>query len=100
MGELLSINVPWILEFSDVLKFELSLLPLAFDSSLTVASIRLHPYSIEDKTARFIGETILHSQESPEKFTELYSEEKREEGDRSDQEEKKGSQKGREQSSQ
>ena len=93
-GELLSINVPWILEFSDVLKFELSLLPLAFDSSLTVASILLHPYSIEDKTARFIGETILHSQESPEKFTELYREEKREEGDRSDQEEKRGSQKG------
>jgi len=89
---------PWILEFSDVLKFELSLLPLAFDSSLTVASILLHPYSIEDKIPTFIGETVLHSQESPDKVTELYREEKREEGDRSDQEEKRGSQKGREQS--
>jgi len=43
---------------------------------------------------------ILHSQEYPERFTELYTEEKREEGDRGDQEEKRGSQKEREQSSQ
>ena len=43
---------------------------------------------------------ILHSQEHPERVTELYTEEKREEGDRSDQEENRGSQKGREQSSQ
>ena len=35
-----------------------------------------------------------------ERFTELYREEKREEGDRGDQEEKRGSQKGRDQSSQ
>jgi len=33
------------------------------------------------------------------RFIELYREEKREEGDRGDQEEKRGSQKGREQSS-
>ena len=32
---------------------------------------------------------------TPERFTELHREEKREEGDRGDQEEKKGSQKGR-----
>ena len=31
---------------------------------------------------------ILHSQEHPERFTELYTEEKREEGDRGYQEEK------------
>ena len=42
----------------------------------------------------------LHSLEHPERFTELYREEKREEGDRGDQEEKRGSQKGRDQSSQ
>ena len=42
----------------------------------------------------------LHSLEHPERFTELHREEKREEGDRGDQEEKRGSQKGREQSSQ
>ena len=32
----------------------------------------------------------LHSLKHPERFTELYREEKREEGDRSDQEEKRG----------
>ena len=42
----------------------------------------------------------LHSLEHPERFTELHREEKREEGDRGDQEEKRGSQKGRDQSSQ
>ena len=42
----------------------------------------------------------LHSLEHPERFTELHREEKREDGDRGDQEEKRGNQKGREQSSQ
>ena len=37
------------------------------------------------------GEKILHSEGHPERFAELY-EEKREEGDRSDQEEKRGNQ--------
>ena len=46
------------------------------------------------------GEKILHCKGHPERFTELYGEEKREEGDRVDQEEKRGSQKGRDQSSQ
>jgi len=54
---------------------ELSLLPLAFGTSLTVVSRLLCPYSIEDKTLRLIGETILHSQEHPESCTELYREE-------------------------
>ena len=36
----------------------------------------------------------------PERFTELHGEEKREEGNRGDQEEKRGNQKGREQASQ
>ena len=55
MGELLSINVPWSQEFSDVLKIlELSLLPLDFSSSLTVASRLLHSYIIEDKPPRFL----------------------------------------------
>ena len=44
-------------------------------------------------------ETILHSEGNPEGFTELHGEEKREAGDRGDQEEKQGSQKGRDQSS-
>ena len=38
--------------------------------------------------------------EHPERFAELHGEEKREEGDRGDQEKKRGNQKGREQSSQ
>ena len=42
----------------------------------------------------------LHSLEHPESFTELHREEKREDGDRGDQEEKRGGQKGRDQSSQ
>ena len=43
---------------------------------------------------------ILHSDRHPERFTELHGEEKRDEGDRSDQEEKRRHQKGGEQSSQ
>ena len=42
----------------------------------------------------------LHSLEHPERFTELHRAENREEGDRGDQEEKRGSQKGRDQSNQ
>ena len=42
----------------------------------------------------------LHSPEYPERFTELHRKEKRDEGDRGDQEEKRGSQKGRDQSNQ
>ena len=44
--------------------------------------------------------SVLHSLEQSERFTELHGEEKREVGDRGDQEEKRGNQKGREQSSQ
>ena len=39
--------------------------------------------------------SAVHSQEHPERFTELYGEEKSQEGDRGDQEEKRESQKGR-----
>ena len=42
----------------------------------------------------------IHSLDPPEMFTELHREKKREEGDRGDQEEKRGNQKGREKSSQ
>ena len=55
MGELLSINVPWSQEFSDVLKIlELSLLPLDFSLILTEGSSLLHSYSTDDKTSRLI----------------------------------------------
>ena len=46
------------------------------------------------------GEKILHSEGHTERFTVLHGEEKREKGDRGDQEEKRMNQKGREQSSQ
>ena len=52
MGELLLINVPWSQELSDVL--ELTLLSLAFDLILTVASSLIHPYSTDDKIPRLI----------------------------------------------
>jgi len=42
----------------------------------------------------------LHSEGHPERFTELHEEEKREEGDRGDQEEKRANLKWKEQSSQ
>ena len=43
---------------------------------------------------------MLHSEGHPERFTELQGEEKREEGDRGDQVDKRGNQKGIEQASQ
>ena len=50
-------------------------------------------------TTQVNGETILHNEGHPERFTELHGEQK-EERDRGNQEEKRGSQKGREQFSQ
>ena len=44
--------------------------------------------------------SVLHNEGHPERFIELHGEEKREKGDRGDQEEKRGNQKGQEQSSQ
>ena len=75
-------------------------MPLAFSLILTVAPRLLYPYSTDNKTSRLMVKKILHSEGHSERFTELCGEEKREEGDRGDQEEKRGSQKRREQSSQ
>ena len=55
----------------------------------------LHLYSTNDKTSRLKMKIF-----STVRFTELHGEEKREEGDRGDQEEKRGDQKRREQASQ
>ena len=77
---------------------ELNLLPLAFSLILTVASRLLHPYCTNDKTSRLMVKrfsTVRDTQRGSQSYME-----KREEGDRGDQEEKRGSQKGREQSSQ
>ena len=61
----------------------MSLLPLASSLILTVASRLLHPYNTDDKTSRLMVKRF-----STVRDTELHGEEKREEGDRGDQEEK------------
>ena len=77
---------------------DLSLLPLDFNLILTVASRLLHPYNTNDKTSRLMVKrlfTVSDTQRGSQSYME-----KREEGDRGDQEEKRGNQKEREQSSQ
>ena len=77
---------------------DLNLLPLAFSLILTVASRLLHPYCTNDKTSRLMVKrfsTVKDTQRGSQSYME-----KREEGDRGDQEEKRGNQKEREQSSQ
>ena len=77
---------------------DLSLLSLVFSLILTVASRLLQPYCINDKTSRLMEKrffTVRDTQRCSQSYTE-----KKDEGDRGDQEEKMGNQKGREQSSQ
>ena len=77
---------------------DLSLLLLVFSLIFTVASRFLHPYHTDDKTSKLMEKrfsTVRDTQRSSQSYME-----KREEGDRGDQEEKRGNQKGREQSSQ
>ena len=76
---------------------DLSLLPLAFSLILTVASRFLHLYSTDDKTSRLMMKSFSTVRDTQRG---LHEEEKREEGDKGDQEEKRGNQKGRDQSSQ
>ena len=73
---------------------DLSLLPLIFSLILTVASRLLHLYNINDKNIYINGENILHNEGHPERFAELKGEEKKDEGDRGVQEEKKENHKG------
>ena len=72
-------------------------MPLAFTPSVTVASRLLHPYSTDDKTSRLMVKQFSTVRDT-QKDSELLTEEMREEGDRGDQE-KRGSQKRRKQSS-
>ena len=77
---------------------DLSLLPLAFSLILTVASRLLHPYITNYKTSRLMVKrfsTVRDTQRGSQSYME-----KSKEGNRGDQEEKRGNQKGREQSSQ
>ena len=68
---------------------ELTLLPLAFGPSLTVASRLLHPYITEDETRRLMVKQFSTSW-NIKKDSELHREEKRELGDRGDQKKKRG----------
>ena len=76
---------------------DLSLLPLIFSLILTVASRLLHLYSTDDITSRLMMKRFIIGRDT-QRGTQSYME-KREEGDRGDQEEKRGNQKGREQAS-
>ena len=78
---------------------DLSLLPLVYSLILTVASRFLHPYCTDDKTSRLM-EKIFSTMRDTQRGSELHREEMRKEGDRGNQEEKRGNKKGREQVSQ
>ena len=78
---------------------DLRLLLLVFSLIFTVVSRLLLLYSTIDKTSN-LKMKILHSEEYPERFTELHGEEKREEGVRGDPNEMRWNQKRREQASQ
>jgi len=75
---------------------DLSLLLLVFCLIFTGASRLLHLYNTVDKTSR-LKMKFLHSEGHPERFTELHGDEKRDEGDRGDQDEMRWNQKRREQ---
>ena len=80
---------------------DLGLLPLAFSLILLVSSRLLHPYSTDDKTSRLVGEkfsTVRDTQRGAQSFMGKRREEG--EGDRDEQEEKRGRQKRRDHSSQ
>ena len=77
---------------------DLSLLPLVFSLILTVASRLLHLYSTDDKTSKLMVKRFSTVRDTW-RGTQSYME-KREEGDRGDQEENRGNQKRREQGSQ
>ena len=79
---------------------DLSLLPLAFSLSLTVASRLLHPYSTVDKTSRLMVKrfsTVRDTQRGSQSYTEKRRGRREIEVTRT---EKRGNQKRGEQSSQ
>ena len=78
---------------------DLSLLPLAFSLIITVASRLLHLYSTNDKTSRLMVKRFSTVRDSQRGSQSTWRREE-DEGDRGDQEEKRGNQKGRVQSGQ
>ena len=79
---------------------DLRLLLLVFSLIFTVASRLLHLYSTVDKTSRLKMKSFSTVRDHSEMFMELYSEEKRKDGERGGQEEKGANQKERDRSSQ
>ena len=75
-------------------------MPLVFSLILTVASRLLHLYSTDDKTSRLKMKSFSTVGDTQRGTQSYMGEEKREVGDRGDQEEKRGNQKGHEQASQ
>ena len=78
---------------------DLSLLSLIFSLILTVASRLLHPYTTDDKTSRLMVK-IFSTVRDTQRGSQSYIEKRRGRRERGDQEEKRGSQKGKDQSSQ
>ena len=78
---------------------DLSLLILVFSLIFTVISRLLHLYSTNDKTSRLKMKSLSTVRDT-QRFTELYGEEKREEGVRGDPNEMRWNQERREQASQ
>ena len=78
---------------------DLSLLLLVFSLIFTVVSRLLLLYSTVDKTSRLKMKSFSTVRDT-QRGTQLHGEEKRKEGARGDQEEKRGNQKEREQASQ
>ena len=76
---------------------DLSFLALVFILILTVASRVPHPYSTYDKTSRLMMKSFSTVRDTQRGS---HGEEKREEGERVDQDEMRGNQKRREQASQ
>ena len=76
---------------------DLSLLPLVFSLIFTLASRLLHLYSTIDKTSRLMMKSFSTVRDTQRGS---HGEEKREEGERVDQDEMRGNQKRREQASQ
>ena len=77
---------------------DLSLLLLVFSLIFTVASRLLYLYSTDGKTSRLMMKSFSTVRDT-QRGTQLHGEEKRKEGARGDQEDKRGNQKERDRSS-
>ena len=70
--------------------FDLSLLPLDFSLILPVALRLLHPYSTDNKTSRLMVKRFSTVRDTQKGSQSYMKKRRREEGDRGEQEEKKG----------